>query len=244
MAPWPLKLQSALRLALIVCVGLAVAACNDDRKREVKDIKAEVQRAFGARDFKQGLALSQKGLVLAREVIGDDAPDTLYFIQAITETTLAQGNQRGAIAALKNEIAMRKAAGQPESKLQPRRTLLIKLAEDNNDKLTAGDQAVEVSRGIEMARGKDPQPVYRTETAYPPELYQQKIEGDVQIAYSLDRAGAVVDARVVTSTPARVFDEAALASFKQWRFTPMLDSEGKAISGSGFKFTLAFRLQK
>ncbi len=79
---------------------------------------------------------------------------------------------------------------------------------------------------------------YRTPLA----LYQQKIEGDVNIAYSLDRTGAVTDARVASATPARVFDQAALESFKQWRFTPMLDKSGNPISASGFKFTLAFRL--
>jgi protein TonB len=143
---------------------------------------------------------------------------------------------------MKQELAMRAAAGQDEKRLQARRTLLIKIAEESNDKLTAADQAVEVARGIEMGRGKDPQPVYRTQTSYPPAMYQQRIEGDVDIAYSLDPNGIVTDARVASSTPARVFDQAALESFKQWRFTPMLDAKGQPVSASGFKFTLAFRL--
>ncbi len=229
----------AFAAALALCAALS--AC-DDGKREVKELRSQVQAAYGAKNFKKGVELSQKGLAVAREALGDKAPDTLYFVQAISENTLASGNTRGAISAMKQEIAMRAAAGQDEKKLQPRRTLLIKLAEESGDTLTATDQAVEVSRGIEMRRGKDPQPVYRTPTNYPPSLYQQKIEGDVEIAYSLDATGAVTDARVATSTPARVFDQAALESFKEWRFTPMLDANGRPISASGFKFTLAFRL--
>jgi TonB family protein len=228
--------------AFVAALALSVAACDDGGKAEIRELKAQVQQAYGTKNFKKGLELSQQGLKVARQSIGDDAPDTLYFVQAISENTLATGNIRGAIAALKTELAMRAAAGQEEKRLQARRTLLIKLAEENGDKLTASDQAVEVARGIEMARGKDPQPVYRAPTAYPPDLYQQKIEGDVDIAYSLDPTGAIVDARVVSSTPARVFDQVAIDSFKKWRFTPMLDSKGQPISGSGFKFTLAFRL--
>lgn len=234
--------NSVRALAAALALGIGVAACGDDGKREVRELRSQVQQAYGTKDFKKGLELSQKGLAAARNSLGDKAPDTLYFVQAISENTLASGNMRGAIAAMKNEIAMRAAAGQDEKKLQSRRTLLIKLAEETGDKLTAADQAVEVSRGIAMGRGKDPQPVYRTPTNYPPALYQQKIEGDVDIAYSLDQNGAITDARVATSTPARVFDQAALESFKQWRFTPMLDSNGRPISASGFKFTLAFRL--
>ncbi|MGE4062567.1 MAG: energy transducer TonB [Rhodospirillaceae bacterium] len=227
--------------ALAAVLALSLGACEDG-KREVKDLKGQVQQAYGSKNFKKGLELSQQGLTIARSSLGDKDPDTLYFVQAISENTLAAGNMRGAIAALKQEIAMRSAAGQDEKRLQQRRTLLIKVAEENGDKLTAAEQAVEVARGIEMGRGKDPQPVYRAPTAYPPELYQQKVEGDVDIAYSLDPTGAIVDARVVTSTPARVFDQVAIDSFKKWRFTPMLDSKGQPISGSGFKFTLAFRL--
>lgn len=228
--------------ALAAALALSVAACGDDGKREVRELKAEVQQAYGAKNFKKGLEVSQQGLKIARAALGDGAPDTLYFVQSISENTIASGNMRAAIAALKQEISMRAAAGQDEKRLQQRRTLLIRIAEENGDKSTAADQAVAVARGIEMGRGKDPQPVYRAPTAYPPELYQQKIEGDVDIGYSLDPTGAIVDARVVTSTPARVFDQVAIDSFKKWRFTPMLDSKGQPISGSGFRFTLAFRL--
>lgn len=239
----PHRLRTSVRAFMaMVTLCAVVAACGEDGKREVRELRTQVQQAYGTKNFKKGLELSQKGLVAAREALGDKAPDTLYFVQAISENTLATGNMRAAITALKQEIAMRAAAGQDEKKLQPRRTLLIKIAEEADDKLTAVEQAVEVSRGIDMKRGKDPQPVYRTPTNYPVDMYQQKIEGDVDIAYSLDQNGAVTEARVATSTPARVFDQAALESFKQWRFTPMLDSDGRPISASGFKFTLAFRL--
>jgi protein TonB len=221
---------------------LGLAACGDPDLAQVKNLKEQVQVAYGSKDFKKALALSEKAFPLARKAEGDRAADTLYFAQAISENNLMLHNARATMAALKQEIQMRAGASQNEKKLQPRRTLLIKLAEENGDKITAADQAVAVARGISMGPGKDPQPVYRAETAYPLEQFRQKTEGDVQIAYSLDSAGAVTDARVVKSTPPQVFDEAALESFRKWRFTPMLDKNGQPVSASGLTFTLAFRL--
>lgn len=226
--------------AVILCLGLA--ACGDQGKTEVRGLKDQVQTAYGKKDFRKGLEASEKGFALAKEVMGDKANDTLYFAQAITENNLGLRNYRAAIPALKREIALRAAANQNEKKLQPRRTLLIKLAEENGDRMAAADQAVAVARGIGMTTGKDPQPVYRADTIYPPEQYRQKVEGDVQVSYGLDAGGKVVGARVLKSTPPNVFDEAALDSFREWRFTPMLDSKGEPVSAQGFTFTIAFRL--
>ncbi len=110
--------------------------------------------------------------------------------------------------------------------------------------MTAAAQAVLVSRGIEMGPGKDPQRVYQTLCQYPVDQYRQNVEGDVDVTYSLDAGGTVTSASVAKATPPQVFDQAALDCFKKWRFTPMLDSNGAPRSGSGFKFTVAFRLGK
>ena len=223
-------------------VGLALSSCGDNGKGQVKGLKEQIQRAYGNKDFAKVLDLSQKGLALSRKTMGDKASDTLYFAQAVSEGYSNLHNVRGTMTALRQEIDMRAAANQKESKLQPRRTALIKLAEENGDKTTAGDQAVMIAKGIGMAPGKDPQPVYKTDTDYPLDQYRQKIEGDVEIAFDLDPTGAVIGARVNKSTPAMVFDQAALESFRKWRFTPMLDATGQPVSGSGFKFTMAFRM--
>ena len=231
-------------VAVSFSAALSLAACGDKDERAIKDLKAQEQVAFGNKDYQKGLTLAQKGFALAREHMGDKAPDTLYFAQGVAENELALRDYRAAIPAMKQEIALRAGAGQSEKKLQPRRTALIKLAQDMGDTLTAGDQAVAVARGIKMGTGKDPQPVYRVETAYPLEQYRAHVEGDVQIGYALDAGGGVNEAHVIKSTPAAVFDQAALDSFRKWRFTPMLDSAGRPIAASGFTFTLAFRLGK
>lgn len=229
-------------LAMILALGLS--ACGESGKGQVKSLKDQVQTAYGKKDFRKGLELSEKGFALSREVMGDKAADTLYFAQAVSENYLGLRNVRGAIPALKQELSLRAAASQNEKKLQPRRTLLIKLAEENGDTLTAADQAVAVARGIQMGEGKDPQPVYQAMTNYPADQYRQKIEGDVQVGFSLDAGGKVTAARVIKSAPPQVFDDEALESFRKWRFTPMLNSKGEPIPASGLTFTIAFRLGK
>lgn len=235
-------LAHAISACLLLTIGLS--GCGDDRRQEVKAIKEDVQRAYGKKDFQKILSQAQKGLALAREIEGDKAPDTLYFVQAITEANMGMHNMRGTMTALRHELDMRTAAGQKEKKLQPRRTLLIKLAEENGDPMTAAAQAVMVARGIDMGPGKDPQRVYETPCQYPPEQYRQQVEGDVEIAYSLDAGGTVTDAYVSKATPQHVFDQVALECFKQWRFTPMLDSKGEPHAASNFRFTVAFRMRK
>ncbi len=226
------------------CAALAVmlAACGDSEQREIKEIKDQVQRATGQHDFPHVLELSKKGLALTEKTAGEKSPDALYFAQGISEAYRSMRNARAAIPALRREISMRAAAGQKEKKLQPRRTLLIQLSEENGDPMTAAEQAIAVSRGIEMGPGKDPQPVYQVQTEYPIAAFQQKTEGDVDIGFSIDASGRVTEAHVLKSTPTQAFEQPALESFRKWRFTPMLDARGQPVSASNLQFTMAFRL--
>ncbi|HCX13702.1 MAG TPA: hypothetical protein DGZ24_00135 [Rhodospirillaceae bacterium] len=227
---------------ILVCLVFLLSACNGDPRAEYREMRGQIQRAYGANDYKKGADLAERGLSLAVKTLGGQSEHALYFVQAASANHIALGDTHNAIAALKREISMRAAAGQTEDRLQSRRTLLIKLAEENGDVLAAADQAIAVARGINMSVEKDPQPVYRPETTYPTELYRQQIEGDVEILYSLDEGGAVTDAMVVRSTPAKVFDQAALKSFRKWRFTPMLNADSEPVPLSGRTFTVAFRL--
>lgn len=229
------------RVGACALLAFALVSCGNPEEQEIKDMKEQVQRATGQKDFARVLEVSQKGLAMSQSVKGDKSPDTLYFAQGVTEGYRAMHNARAAASALKKELALRTAASQDEKKLQPRRTLLIQMAEDNNDRLTAAEQAVAVARGINMGPGKDPQPVYRTPTNYPPSLFQQKVEGDVDIAYSLDSNGTVIEAHALKST-SPAFEPPALESFRQWRFTPMLNEKHEPVSASGLRFTMAFRL--
>ncbi len=231
----------ALAGVLAMWLLLLVGGCGESEQHKVKGLKMQVQNAYGEKKFAQGLSAAQEGLKLSLEVNGPKAPDTLYFVQAITESQMGLRNTQGAMRALKQELEMRTAAGQSESKLQRRRTLLIQMAEENRDPTTAIEQTVIIAKSIEMAPGKDPQPTYRAPTNYPPNLYRDGVEGDVELGFGLTTEGSPINVRVIKATPPDVFNAAAMESLKDWRFTPVI-REGQAVPSTGHHFTLAFRL--
>lgn len=55
---------------------------------------------------------------------------------------------------------------------------------------------------------------------YPTELRDANVEGSVLVAYTIDEDGEVRNIRVLSSTPADVFDEAAIDFVRTWRFQP------------------------
>ncbi|MDB6162760.1 MAG: energy transducer TonB [Xanthomonadaceae bacterium] len=57
--------------------------------------------------------------------------------------------------------------------------------------------------------------------AFPPEAFRSGTSGEVQVELTVGTDGSVTAARVVRANPPRVFDRAALAAVKRWRFEPV-----------------------
>lgn len=72
---------------------------------------------------------------------------------------------------------------------------------------------------------------------YPSLALRRGIEGNVELAFTIGPDGAVSDARVVRGSPAGLFDEAALAVTRQWKF----EATGQSVPG---RRTIAFNLPK
>ena len=62
--------------------------------------------------------------------------------------------------------------------------------------------------------------------------------GAVTLEYTVDRTGAVRDARVVKADPPGLFDDVALRAIEKWRYQPKLDN-GKPVD-SRVRFTIRF----
>ena len=72
-----------------------------------------------------------------------------------------------------------------------------------------------------------PRPVKMTRPRYPQDAFVKKIEGTVSIRFTIDEKGKPRDLKVVESIPG--LDEAALATVREWRFTPAM-KDGKPVS--------------
>ena len=88
-------------------------------------------------------------------------------------------------------------------------------------------------RPLQLLAGADP--------AYPAAARAAGIEGQVQVAYDVTAAGRVENAVVLTAEPAGVFEEAALAAVRSWRFRPAIE-RGVPVAAPGRVSVLRFRL--
>ncbi len=76
---------------------------------------------------------------------------------------------------------------------------------------------------------------------YPAQAKAAGIEGTVDVEYGVTTDGRVIDARVVASQPAQVFDEAALVAVRQWHFqAPIVDGQPQAVER--LRSTVRFQL--
>ena len=61
---------------------------------------------------------------------------------------------------------------------------------------------------------------------YPMVALNRRIEGNVQVSFTIGADGSVSGARAVSSQPAKIFDKAALTAVSQWRF----EATGKSVT--------------
>jgi bla regulator protein BlaR1 len=72
---------------------------------------------------------------------------------------------------------------------------------------------------------------------YPERAKSARIEGNVELQYSIGDDGSVRDIKVLRAQPKGVFDAAALAALSQWRFEPSRD-DANARFTQNFAFNL------
>ena len=56
---------------------------------------------------------------------------------------------------------------------------------------------------------------------YPAEALRSGQSGTVQVEFTVGTNGSVTSARVISASPARVFNNETLAAVKRWRFQPV-----------------------
>lgn len=62
--------------------------------------------------------------------------------------------------------------------------------------------------------------VHTTSPKYPPEAAVKGLEGYVILEYDISEKGKPINIKVIESLPAKVFDQAAMYSFKGWQYQP------------------------
>ena len=148
------------------------------------------------------------------------------------------------------------------------RTLLIETYELQGKSDLATEHCVALGRRSVFDPDQEYKPLFRMSPVYPPLLLQARIEGYVDLRYTVDSEGKVRDVEIVDSyqsgeleTPAysgrnlgggspsalfrdpdnRTFDAAAIAAATRFRYAPRFEN-GAAVATEGVKTRLRFEL--
>jgi periplasmic protein TonB len=103
------------------------------------------------------------------------------------------------------------------------------------------DPTAHIETGIGGGGGsdRDAVPLVRTDAEYPAQAEARGITGWVTVEFTIAKSGAVKDERVVASRPQRIFDSAALAAVRRWKYNPKI-KDGAPVERPGMQITFEF----
>ena len=124
------------------------------------------------------------------------------------------------------EAAQKLAAQQAADQLAAQRAADQKAADDRAAAQRAAAQRAAAqtpapTQPAPATASNDLRPISTPAPKYPPEAYRAGTSGEVQVEFTVGTDGSVTSARVVRSSPPRVFDRAALNAVNRWRFQPV-----------------------
>jgi TonB family protein len=67
---------------------------------------------------------------------------------------------------------------------------------------------------------QDPRLIQRVAADYPPEAARKGIEGSVDVSFTISPQGKVSDVTVVSAVPSDIFNRAAIAAVRRWKYEP------------------------
>lgn len=85
-------------------------------------------------------------------------------------------------------------------------------------------------------------PLSRPEPAYPPQALAHGIEGYVVLEFTVTAAGTTRDVRVLDASPVDVFDAAALAAAREFRYQPRIQA-GAPVDVPGVRSRIRFQIR-
>ena len=108
------------------------------------------------------------------------------------------------------------------------------------------DTSLKMATGAQLGTAvgdTDAVPLLRVDPRYPPVQAQEGIEGWVRMRFSIGKSGQTKNVVVIDSKPPVVFDEAALAAVRKWKYQPKV-VDGQQVERHGLLIKLTFKLGK
>ena len=84
-------------------------------------------------------------------------------------------------------------------------------------------------------------PLIRTTPNYPSRALQRGLEGFVELSFTVDRFGSVIDPVIINAVPEGVFDRAALQAISRWKYSPTMNN-GQAVETYDVRHRIIFQM--
>jgi len=92
-----------------------------------------------------------------------------------------------------------------------------------------------------VVQSRDLEPVATPGPSYPPEAFRARVEGWVEVEFTVTERGTTRDVEVVAAQPRGVFDAAAIAAVAEWKYRPRVVN-GAAVAQRS-SVTLRFNVE-
>lgn len=92
-----------------------------------------------------------------------------------------------------------------------------------------------------LVQSRDLEPVATPGPTYPPEAFRARVEGWVEVEFTVTERGTTRDVEVVAAQPRGVFDAAAIAAVAEWKYRPRVVN-GAAVAQRS-SVTLRFNVE-
>lgn len=75
---------------------------------------------------------------------------------------------------------------------------------------------------VEADTTQQAMPIYRVDPNYPLKAYKRRIEGYVELSFTIDEEGRTDDIEVTDANPKRIFEREALRALRRWKYQPLV----------------------
>ena len=129
----------------------------------------------------------------------------------------------------------------------------MNLAKNMNPSDAVGEIIPQFDTGLELESAtdiigagggdRDAVPLVRVDPNYPPRALQQRIEGHVDLRFTITQVGTTAEVEVMRSDPPYIFDREAVRAVRKYRYNPKIEN-GSPVSRPGQTIRIQFTLPK
>ncbi|MBO9829798.1 energy transducer TonB [Xanthomonas sp. A2111] len=173
--------------------------------------------------LKQGVSKGMEAVAQRSQDETDKAKKDAEQKAKLAAEQQKQAQQQASEAQAAQQIAAQQEAARRESARQEaeRQAAARPATPAATAQPTPAPAATPAAAPASAATAQTLRPISTPAPRYPPEALRSGTAGEVLVEITVGTDGAVTNARVLRSTPPRVFDREALNATKRWRFEPV-----------------------